>query len=246
MSLSRLVSRGSPVRLGRRLVGVHQQRLATGLPGSSSGNFLIVRHLSSERERVHSTVLDIIKYAALAPVQYIPQTQTISEAMHMMMKKKCGSLVVKDANERIVGFLTQRDLLRCISASAGDPSGMLFDAAKEPHGWNRSVREIMTKSKELVFLSPADTLEDARALMAVSGKRHIPVLSGSTLLGVLSPKDIARSLHLQRPEVRNQTAKTSYVSTVIPHKGIPLRCLSPLAPQHMTERPSPTQTWTGP
>ena len=182
-----------------------------------------VRHLCSSRppDVPLSTVLDILKYATPAPVQYIEQTRRVSEAMHMMLNRKAGSLVVKDDSERIVGFLTVRDLMRCVVSGAGDPSSVLFDPAAEPRGWNSSVRDIMTSSKELVFLTPKDSLEDARALMSVSGKRHIPVLSGSALLGVISPRDIARSLHLQRPEVREQTAKTSYVSTVMPRKGMP-------------------------
>lgn len=169
------------------------------------------------------TATDIINYADVSEVQYIPQSQTVAEALHMMIRNKAGSLVVKDSSERVVGFLTQRDLLRAIAAGAGDPSNPMFDPSAEPRGWNSAVREIMTTSKELVYLTPDETVEDARALMSVSGKRHIPVLSGATLLGVISPKDIARALHLERPEVREQTAKTSYVSTVIPRKGMPLR-----------------------
>jgi protein phosphatase PTC7 len=168
-------------------------------------------------------MLDLIKHAPSgAPVEYIPQDRTVAEALHAMMARKVGHLVVKDAGDRIVGFVTQRDLLRCIARASGDPESLLFNPAKEPHGWNCSVREIMTLSKDLIFLTPNDTLEDARALMSVSGKRHIPVLAGSTLLGVISPKLIAQVLHLQRPDVQRETAKKSYVSTVIPRKGMPI------------------------
>lgn len=78
----------------------------------------------------------------------------------------------------------------------------------------------MTQSKDLVYLSPDDTLEEARALLAHSGVRHLPILSGSTLLGVISPRDIARCLHLAVPT--HDSAKKAFVSTVMPHKGIPM------------------------
>ncbi len=49
----------------------------------------------------------------------------------------------------------------------------------------------------------------------------MPVLSGSTLLGIISPKDIARCLYLAHGG-DEQSAKFSYVSTVMPRKGMPL------------------------
>ena len=70
----------------------------------------------------------------------------------------------------------------------------------EPTSWNVPIESVMTHSRDLVFLTPKDTLEDARALMSVSGKRHIPVLDGTRLLGVISPKAIARALHFERNE----------------------------------------------
>ena len=141
------------------------------------------------------------------------------DAMYTMISHKVGSLMVKDDSGHIVGFVTQRDLLRCI-VREGKPSQSSYDGVTEPQNWNLSIAYVMTPSKDLVFLSPRDTLEDARALMSISGKRHVPVLSGSELLGVVSPKDIARALHLERHE--DISAKASYVSTVMPRKGVPL------------------------
>ena len=141
------------------------------------------------------------------------------DAMYTMIQHKVGSLMVKDDSGHIVGFVTQRDLLRCI-VREGKPAQSSYDGVTEPQNWNLSIAYVMTPSKDLVFLSPRDTLEDARALMSISGKRHVPVLSGSELLGVVSPKDIARALHLERHE--DISAKASYVSTVMPRKGVPL------------------------
>ena len=78
----------------------------------------------------------------------------------------------------------------------------------------------MTPAKDLVYLSPSDTLDEVRSLMALSGRRHIPVLAGSTLLGILNPKDIAKYIHLQRNA--STSAKSDFVQTVMPRKGVPI------------------------
>ena len=139
--------------------------------------------------------------------------------MYIMINELVGSLMVKDADGKLVGFVTQRDLLRCI-VNKGQPHFKLYDGVTEPSAWNLPISHVMTPSKDLVYLSPKDTLEDARALMSVSNKRHIPVIHGFELLGVISPKDIARALHLERGE--DISAKASYVATVMPRKGVPL------------------------
>jgi CBS domain-containing protein len=77
-----------------------------------------------------------------------------------------GSLIVKDAQDRVVGFLTQRDVLRTMVGRSSIPFG-----ADEPRGWNVEVGSVMTKAKDLVYLAPEDSLEEARALVSVSGKR---------------------------------------------------------------------------
>ena len=184
-------------------------------PASSSGG----QHgQGSGKERpghvTMRTVHDILHFSG-AGTRTVLDTQRVTDAMHEIINRGVGSLVVKDEKGRLVGFLTQRDLLRAIVTHG--KSTLL--AGSEPTGWNLVIKEIMTPSKELVFLAPKDTLRDARALMSVSGKRHIPVLSGTQLLGVISPKDIARALHQEGSE--DVSAKESYVSTVMPRKGMP-------------------------
>ncbi len=184
---------------------------------------------SSNPEQPTATVtaLDVLRQAkvGLDDVQYISESEPITVALLRMVDVPCGSVVVRDNSGRIVGFVTPRDVLRAIvklgrpSADASSADSSSADDAAEPRGWNVPVSQIMTPSKDLVYLSPTDTLEEARSLMAVSGKRNVPVLSGSTLLGVINPKDIARFIHLSTGD---HSAKTDYVSTVMPRKGMPL------------------------
>ena len=121
---------------------------------------------------------------------------------------------MQDGSERVVGFLTGRDMLRTVVTK-----GKLSEYGTEPEGWNVPVSSVMTPATELIFLSPTDTLDDARSLMAVSGKRHMPVLSGETLMGIINPKDIASYLH--HHVLGESSAKEDYVSRVMPRRGMP-------------------------
>ena len=122
--------------------------------------------------------------------------------------------MAQDGSERVVGFLTGRDMLRTVVTK-----GKLSEYGTEPEGWNVPVSSVMTPATELIFLSPTDTLDDARSLMAVSGKRHMPVLSGETLMGIINPKDIASYLH--HHVLGESSAKEDYVSRVMPRRGMP-------------------------
>ena len=203
-------------------------------PGSSdpAADIDELVHLDSPpgRQRFR-TVLDILRLSG-GGVKYVHEDQRVTDAMKAMIDHGVGSLVVKDENGKLVGFLTQRDLLRVVVQRGQPPAE--YDPYSEPRAWNDQVKTMMTPSKELVFLTPNDTLRDARALMSVSGKRHIPVLSGNSLLGVISPKDIARALHQERGS--DVSAKESYVSTVTP----PAKASNPPhAPCRRRSLPSP-------
>jgi len=160
------------------------------------------------------TTLDVLRLTAKGQTpQFVSENDVLWSVMQRMVEDGVGSLIVRDTQDRVVGFITQRDVLRCIVRI-----GVKHEYSGEPMGWNVPVSQAMTPSKDLLFLSPTDTLEDARSLMAISGKRHIPVLSGSTLLGILHPKDIARYIYL----VSERSAKTEYVTNVMPRRGMPL------------------------
>ena len=186
------------------------------LRGASRLLHLPSRSLSSTTLATVSQILEHAKRSGKG-VQFVHEKEKISEAAGTMVKSRLSSIMVKDTSNRAVGFLTQRDILRCIV-----DNGKILPGHNEPVGWNVMVSSVMTLAKDLVYLSPEDTIEEARALVSVTGHSQIPVLSGTTVLGVISPKDIARTLHSTSPEVQQQSAKTAYVSTVMSRRGMPL------------------------
>ena len=175
--------------------------------------------LPRRRASSTTTALDILhkqqEVTGSTTVQAVQESCMTVEAMRIMVERSLGSLVVRDSSDRVVGFVTQRDLLRCVVER-----GVHQYHTAEPVAWSVPVADVMTHSKDLVHLTPSDTLDEARSLMTVSGKRHVPVLSGDTLLGVIAPKDIARFLFDELHG--DESAKEQYVSTVMRRKGMPL------------------------
>jgi CBS domain-containing protein len=100
-------------------------------------------------------------------------TDTLRSAAERMWREQTGSLLVMDAG-RLAGIITERDLLRAVALGA--------DLA------TATVDEAMTT--EVFTVSPDMPLRDAAREMAVRWIRHLPVVDGEQVLGVISMRDV--------------------------------------------------------
>ncbi|MCS7106552.1 MAG: CBS domain-containing protein [Acidilobaceae archaeon] len=106
------------------------------------------------------------------PVKVSP-LHSIAEASRVMVENKVGSVLVVEG-ERLVGIFTERDLLRAVAAGAPLDS---------------PVQAFM--SRNLITVSPRDTVYRAIELMTTHNIRHLPVVEGDKLVGVISIRDVA-------------------------------------------------------
>ena len=100
---------------------------------------------------------------------------TIGEAAQRMADANVGSSVVLE-HGRLIGILTERDLLRAM--------------AQRVHPSEARVREWMTA--EPMAVSESTTADEAARLMVENGFRHLPVVDGERTLGVVSLRDVMR------------------------------------------------------
>ena len=119
---------------------------------------------------------------------------TLAEAARKMWKQQTGSLLVVDG-EDLVGIVTERDILKAAATGTS-----LTDTR---------ISEVM--SKDLVTVGPGTSLREAARVMAERWIRHLPVLDGGKLVGVLSQRDLAGVLAgaLNEPEALQQLVEAS-------------------------------------
>jgi CBS domain-containing protein len=102
---------------------------------------------------------------------------TLRQAACLMSDRNVGAAVVMDPEGAGPGILTERDVLRAI-ASGEDPG----EARVESH---------VTTS--VVYAEPSWSLDDAARAMVDGGFRHLVVMRGPDVAGVISVRDIARA-----------------------------------------------------
>jgi CBS domain-containing protein len=124
----------------------------------------------------------------------ITPDEPVAEAVRLMIHNRIGSLVVMERGQ-ITGIVTERDVVW----AAGQHSVNLV---------NMTVRDIMAKT--LVTCTSDDSLEHAMDLMTRNPTkqriRHLPVIEGGTLVGLISIGDIVHAL-LTKTEFENKLLK---------------------------------------
>jgi CBS domain-containing protein len=106
----------------------------------------------------------------------IEPAMTVAEAATVMGERKIGSALVMEG-EKLSGIFTERDIVRAL--------GEHFDAAGHP------VSEWMTADPMTV---PPDTpIKEALNTMLERGFRHLPVVDGERILGIVSMRDLTRA-----------------------------------------------------
>jgi CBS domain-containing protein len=108
----------------------------------------------------------------------ISKKSTIVEGLELMAEKHIGSLVVVEEDE-VVGIFTERDFSRKVGPKGKNPEDTLIE-------------EVMTR--ELITVSPDQPINECLVLMTDNHVRHLPVLDGSRLVGIISVGDVVMDI----------------------------------------------------
>ena len=99
---------------------------------------------------------------------------TVFDAIRLMAEKNIGALPVL-ADGKLVGIFTERDYTRKVA--------LMGKTSKETR-----VREILTS--KIMTVSPDDSVEDCMRLMTENRVRHLPVVEGTNVVGIVSIGDL--------------------------------------------------------
>lgn len=102
---------------------------------------------------------------------------TLADIASLMISEDVGSVAVVDGST-LLGIVTERDMVRAVAADV-DANGA-------------TAREWMTVDPDVA--DPDLSVEDAARWMLTAGYRHLPVVEGTRLMGVVSIKDVLWAL----------------------------------------------------
>jgi CBS domain-containing protein len=126
----------------------------------------------------------------------IGPTATLEEAIATLSRNRIGALVVLGADQRVIGILSERDIVRALSERGAG-------ALKEPLS--------QTMTRVVVSCCEADTVSDLMERMTRGRFRHIPVLEQERLVGIISIGDVVKQ-RLGEME-RESEALRDYIQT---------------------------------
>lgn len=106
----------------------------------------------------------------------LADSTSVIEACRRMSERHCGSVAVVDEAGRLVGIFTGRDAVSRVLASGRDAAAT-------------QLADVMTRDP--LTLSPEQTALDALRLMWDGGFRHLPMVKGGRVVGVVSRGDFA-------------------------------------------------------
>ena len=121
------------------------------------------------------TVNQLLETKGAAIVSVSPDTKVI-DALRVMAEREIGAVLIVDGG-RLVGIMSERDYARKVVLK-GKSSQEIY------------VRDIMTE--RVVYVRPQQTVPDCMALMTNKRVRHLPVLDGERLVGILSLGDLVK------------------------------------------------------
>jgi len=119
------------------------------------------------------TINEILQNKGSAYVSIGPDA-TIFEVIQLMADKNVGSVLVTQGDQ-LVGIITERDYTRKV-------------ALKGKSSKNTKVREILTE--KVLYVSPNHGVDECMRLMTDHRVRHLPVMNGGKIVGVVSIGDL--------------------------------------------------------
>jgi CBS domain-containing protein len=129
------------------------------------------------RNAAMRTVRDILRSKGTT-VWSVSPDESVYGALSLMADKNIGAVLVME-NDRLAGIFSERDYARKVDLCGKKAQGT-------------PVRDIMTE--QVVGVRPEETVEECMALMTDKHVRHLPVVDGGEVIGVISIGDVVKSI----------------------------------------------------
>ena len=122
-------------------------------------------------------VADILKVKGTDVVTIVPD-ETVAATARLLNVKGIGAVLVCDPNGKVVGVISERDIIRGIAVNGERALEM-------------QVRDLMTS--EVIACKPTDTVAEVMKMMTMRRFRHMPVIEDGELKGIISIGDVVKN-----------------------------------------------------
>jgi CBS domain-containing protein len=136
---------------------------------------------------MQTTVRDLLRRKT-APLKFVREDNSVFEVVQQLLEHNISAVLVVDGTA-LVGIVTERDVVRNVVLEGR--------TAKDT-----AAREIMTRN--VLFVRPDQSIEECMALMTDKRIRHLPVMDGPRLIGILSIRDLVGAMVSQNQFVIEQ------------------------------------------
>jgi len=116
----------------------------------------------------------------------VPASATVAEAVAAMTEREVGAVLIMNEDGLVSGIFTERDVVVRVVKQGRDP---------------KTTPISMVMTRDVTFVTPGTTIEAALSLMYVKRFRHLLVIDGPKVHGLLSLRDLAYQL-IRRGEGR--------------------------------------------
>ena len=118
----------------------------------------------------------------------ITESRSMLDAAQALVDHNIGALVVTEG-KRLIGIVTERDILRLTAQSPGELDTIQVGSAM---------------TRDLITATPQDPLADVMDVMTENKVRHLPVMEGDRLIGIVSIGDLVNACRVVAEEENTQ------------------------------------------
>jgi CBS domain-containing protein len=140
-----------------------------------------------EEEETPMTIAAILKHKGYGAVSVSP-ADSIAHVARVLAEHNIGAVLVKDEAERLLGIISERDIVRALPRYGADTLSM-------------KAEDLM--SQKVLTVNPEMTVEAAMAMMTKGRFRHLPVVKDGRVIGIASIGDVVKARLMQQEQEMN-------------------------------------------
>lgn len=134
-----------------------------------------------------TTVHDLLQRKT-TPLKFVRETDSVFDTVRKLVEHNVSAVLVLD-DEKLLGIVTERDIAKHVALEGRTAR-------------NTTAGEIMTRT--VIYVRPEQTIEECMQVMSERRIRHLPVIEGDQLVGIVSIRDLVGALVSEKQFVIDQ------------------------------------------